>query len=103
VSSFIATTSLALILSIISVLWMIGKRTWGNPDENKHRKKHKRQCHVSLSELCEALVLSCSDTQIFTGGAYALTLRYFKGCSITAYHYDIVGESTPFWSASLKS
>ncbi|KAK0641829.1 hypothetical protein B0T16DRAFT_461858 [Cercophora newfieldiana] len=92
VSSFLATTSLALLLSIISIFWLMGKRIWGEKDPNKHRKKRKRHCDLSLSELCEALVLSCSDTQIFTGGAYAMTLRYFKGCSIIAYHYDIVAN-----------
>src|SRR4051812_2297546 len=40
----------------------------------------------------ETLVLSCSDQQIFTGGAYALTLRYWKGCTVTAYHYDVVAQ-----------
>jgi hypothetical protein len=37
-------------------------------------------------------VLSCSDQQVFTGGAYALTLRYWKGCTISAYHYNIVAN-----------
>ncbi|KAK3362565.1 hypothetical protein B0T25DRAFT_8744 [Lasiosphaeria hispida] len=81
VSSFLATTSLALLLSMVSVAWLIGKRCWGERDEFKHSKRRRRRhCDLSLTELCEALVLGCSDTQIFTGGAYALTLRYFKGC-----------------------
>lgn len=42
--------------------------------------------------MLEALVQSCSDQQVFTGGAYAITLRYWKGCSITAYHYSIVAN-----------
>ena len=91
VSSFIATTSFALILSSISVLWLISKRVWCR-DRKPRSKKEDRVCNLSIAELCESLVISCSDTQIFTGGAYALTLRYFKGCSIIAYHYDVVAN-----------
>lgn len=36
--------------------------------------------------------MSCSDQQVFTGGAYAISLRYWNGCSITAYHYNIVAN-----------
>lgn len=46
----------------------------------------------AVSNILETLVLSCSDQQIFTGAAYALTLRYWRGCSITAYHYNIVAN-----------
>ncbi len=35
-------------------------------------------------------MITCSDQQIFTGGAYAITLRYLRGCEISAYHYNIV-------------
>lgn len=38
------------------------------------------------------LIITCSDQQIFTGGAYAITLRYVTGCSISAYHYNIVAN-----------
>ncbi|KAK4206079.1 hypothetical protein QBC37DRAFT_445190 [Rhypophila decipiens] len=92
VSSFLATTSFALLLSIISVFWSIGKRCWGRDYGKTPQKKRKRQFNLHLSEFCEELVLTCTDTQIFTGGAYAITLRYYKGCSITAYHYDIVAN-----------
>lgn len=47
---------------------------------------------LSLTEICETLVMSCSDQQVFTGGAYAISLRYWNGCSITAYHYNIVAN-----------
>jgi hypothetical protein len=89
ISSFLATTSLALLLSIASVLWLMIKRRSFQKNPDKHKKKG-RNCNLSFSELCETLVLGCSDTQIFTGGAYAITLRYFKGCSIIAYHYNII-------------
>ena len=38
------------------------------------------------------MVQSCSDTQLFTGAAYALALRYYRGCTITAYHYNVVAS-----------
>ncbi|KAF2461781.1 hypothetical protein BDY21DRAFT_388794 [Lineolata rhizophorae] len=46
----------------------------------------------AVADMLENLILSCSDQQVFTGGAYALTLRYFKGCSVSAYHYNIVAN-----------
>jgi hypothetical protein len=46
----------------------------------------------TLTDILEALLQSCSDQQIFTGAAYALTLRYWRGCSISAYHYNIVAN-----------
>lgn len=29
---------------------------------------------------------------MFTGAAYALTLRYWKGCTISAYHYNLIAN-----------
>lgn len=46
----------------------------------------------SLTEICETLVLSCSDQQVFTGGAFAISLRYWNGCSVTAYHYNVIAN-----------
>lgn len=40
----------------------------------------------------EKVIVSCSDQQIFTSGAYAITLRYAQCCLISAYHYNIVGN-----------
>lgn len=40
----------------------------------------------------EALIITCSDQQVFTGGAYAIALRYAKACSVSAYHYNIVAN-----------
>ncbi len=37
-------------------------------------------------------MVTCSDQQVFTGLAYAITLRYAKGCQISAYHYNIVAN-----------
>jgi hypothetical protein len=113
---FIGVTSVALSLSAIDVIWRFFKTREGRSGlqcmqslftfirglhvdhmfflyrEDKI-KKAKRSCGgISISEPLESLVVSCSDQQVFTGGAYALTLRYWKGCSITAYHYSIVAN-----------
>ncbi|KAM7214977.1 hypothetical protein V8F06_009654 [Rhypophila decipiens] len=89
VYSFIATTSIALLLSIFSVIALMRKRYHLSHYEPKpHLKNKRRKFHTS--EFFEELVLSASDTQIFTGAAYAFALRYFKGCNIIAYHYDVV-------------
>jgi hypothetical protein len=45
---------------------------------------------LSIAGLFEALIVNCSDQQIFTGLAYALCLRYSKSCTVTAYHYNNV-------------
>jgi hypothetical protein len=47
---------------------------------------------LNITDVLETLVLSCSDQQIFTGAAYSITLRYLKGCNISAYHYNIVAN-----------
>ncbi|KAK3367640.1 hypothetical protein B0H63DRAFT_455721 [Podospora didyma] len=93
--TFIAVTSLALVLSIMDVLWMIAKfLNWKYqyPPDQVIEKKEQRWWGFSLSKFCETVVMACSDQQVFTGGAYALTLRYWKGCEITAYHYNIVSN-----------
>lgn len=56
------------------------------------RPKHLKYGDRSVSDILQTLVLSCSDQQVFTGAAYALTLRYWKGCSISAYHYNVVAN-----------
>lgn len=45
---------------------------------------------ATVFDSLEKLILSCSDQQIFVGSAYAVTLRFRKGCTISAYHYNIV-------------
>ncbi|KAH7233576.1 hypothetical protein BKA59DRAFT_518009 [Fusarium tricinctum] len=52
----------------------------------------KNKIKPGISKICQGMVLSCSDAQIFTGAAYASTLRYFRGCTITAYHYNVVAN-----------
>ena len=47
---------------------------------------------MSISKFVEVLIISFSDQQVFTGGAYAITLRYVTGCTVSAYHYNVVGN-----------
>lgn len=55
-------------------------------------EKSSQEHRFNITDLLETLVLSCSDQQVFTGAAYAITLRYLKGCNISAYHYNIVAN-----------
>ena len=38
------------------------------------------------------MIIACSDQQVFTGAAYSLTLRYWRGCSILSYHYNLIAN-----------
>ncbi|KAI0381695.1 hypothetical protein F5Y04DRAFT_255081 [Hypomontagnella monticulosa] len=87
---FVAVTSFALALGVMSACWQMAK-IW------KWKKRHEtprkeRQDRTSFSDILEALILVASDQQVFTGAAYALTLRYWRGCTISAYHYNIVAN-----------
>lgn len=99
VSAFLTVTALAPVLSLVIVIHsmvehrifpfcqcsascMIQKR--GLVETERKRIK------PGFSEVLQAMVLSCSDAQMFTGAAYALALRYYVGCSVMAYHYNIV-------------
>ncbi|KAM7187724.1 hypothetical protein V8F20_010861 [Naviculisporaceae sp. PSN 640] len=92
VASFIGTTVFAIALSAITLLSLIINRRYlhnlNKLTENFRLADRLGKWHIS--ELCEELVIGVSDTQVFTGGAYAIALRYFKGCTTTAYHYDVV-------------
>ncbi|KAH6884852.1 hypothetical protein B0T10DRAFT_409454 [Thelonectria olida] len=99
-STFIGVTSFALLLSfVVVILGMIKHRIFpfqrcgdGFVLEDNTTAPSKKKIKPGVSEIFQAMVLSCSDAQIFTGAAYALTLRYFRGCTITAYHYNIVAN-----------
>ena len=41
-------------------------------------------------KILEAVILSFSDQQIVTGLSMLIATRFYLGCSISAYHYDIV-------------
>ncbi|KAI0121358.1 hypothetical protein BJ170DRAFT_588031 [Xylariales sp. AK1849] len=88
---FIGVTSFALALSIFDLVWQASKtlkwkRTLSKEERMKNPKKR------SASDIMETLVQACSDQQIFTGAAYALALRYWRGCTISAYHYNLVAN-----------
>ncbi|KAK8133481.1 hypothetical protein PG984_005493 [Apiospora sp. TS-2023a] len=56
------------------------------------QERLKKPDRISLTDILESILLPCSDQQIFTGAAYAMTLRYYQGCTISAYHYNIVAN-----------
>ncbi|KAI0846511.1 hypothetical protein F5Y00DRAFT_271966 [Daldinia vernicosa] len=88
---FVAVTSLAIITGTVSIIWKLAKRFhWKTTYSEKQKKQ--RQHNTSFSDVLETLVLACSDQQVFTGAAFALTLRYWRGCTISAYHYNIVAN-----------
>ncbi|KAI1269672.1 hypothetical protein F5Y18DRAFT_422625 [Xylariaceae sp. FL1019] len=92
---FIAVTSFALAVSIVDVLWQVSKVCGKRRSRRRESKKDeiaKTTRRVSVSDILETLVLACSDQQVFTGAAYAITLRYYTGCSVSAYHYNIVAN-----------
>ncbi|KAL6410805.1 hypothetical protein AUP68_07237 [Ilyonectria robusta] len=106
--TFIAVTSFALLLSLAVVIFgmiqhkvfpfqhcgdgcFLVDRTTGPADPTENETNNEK-IKPGVSEIFQAMVLSCSDAQIFTGAAYALTLRYFRGCTITAYHYNVVAN-----------
>jgi hypothetical protein len=61
-------------------------------DENHGLRRTPKDDVLNVSGVVEVLMVSFSDQQVFTGAAYAVTLRYVKGCTVSAYHYNIVGN-----------
>lgn len=90
--AFLIVTVVSLIASIISTIWWWSKHVFRWKATLKGEEREKKDFSFSFAGLLEAFVINCSDQQIFTGCAYAVTLRYVTGCSISAYHYDIVAN-----------
>ncbi|KAI1134295.1 hypothetical protein F5Y05DRAFT_237420 [Hypoxylon sp. FL0543] len=88
---FVAVTSFAIAAGLLSLFWQLAK-TWGWKTTYNEKQKAERRNRTSLSDILETIILACSDQQVFTGAAYALTLQFGKGCSISAYHYNIVAN-----------
>lgn len=94
-------TILSLILGIFTTIWywwksVISPRRKAQPEgteEHEHGlRKTPEDDVLNASGVVEVLMVSFSDQQVFTGAAYAITLRYVKGCTVSAYHYNIVGN-----------
>jgi len=51
---------------------------------------HRTDFWAAMEDIFETFVLCCSDPQIFTGAAYGITMRYYRQCVVTAYHYNII-------------
>ncbi|OTB04540.1 hypothetical protein M426DRAFT_152309 [Hypoxylon sp. CI-4A] len=88
---FVAVTSFAIAAGLASVVWQSVK-TYKSKAADNEKKIPYQQERTSFSDILETLVLACSDQQVFTGAAYAITLRYWRGCTISAYHYNIVAN-----------
>ncbi|KAI2625410.1 hypothetical protein GGS26DRAFT_200699 [Hypomontagnella submonticulosa] len=88
---FVAVTSFAIVLGFLAAMWEITK-TCRDKTRSSKKQRIKREDRKSVSDILESLILAASDQQVFTGGAYALTLQYWRGCTISAYHYNIVAN-----------
>ncbi|WQF82228.1 hypothetical protein CDEST_07242 [Colletotrichum destructivum] len=64
----------------------------GGTSKDRSRKRKQLWNNFSRSEFFQAITISCSDQQVFTGGAYVVTLQFWKGCFITAYHCNIIAN-----------
>ncbi|KAM7190804.1 hypothetical protein V8F20_009600 [Naviculisporaceae sp. PSN 640] len=98
--AFVTVTIFSVVLSIGNTVWWIMKNVLHWKTRISVEEKADKKWQLSLSGFFETLVLTCSDQQIFTGGAYAITLRYAKACSISAYHYNVVTNMLLFTCAT---
>ncbi|KAF7513525.1 hypothetical protein GJ744_008819 [Endocarpon pusillum] len=101
--AFFSVAALALLISLIYLLLQTtkfmhftGVDTWVQHEVHQLQETSEAQerhsYRTTWADIFEGLILSCSDQQVFTSGAYALTLRYAQGCKISAYHYNIVAN-----------
>ncbi|KAK3492785.1 uncharacterized protein B0T23DRAFT_442553 [Neurospora hispaniola] len=89
--AFVVITGFALIIAFLHVLWHYAKLTKLKKRITAEEKENKRW-QLSIGGFFEMLIISCSDQQIFTGAAYAITMRFAKACSISAYHYNVIAN-----------
>ncbi|KAK4147370.1 uncharacterized protein C8A04DRAFT_24612 [Dichotomopilus funicola] len=90
--AFLCVTVVSLLLAFTSSAWWATKHVFGIVNRLTREEKALKNWQLSISGIVEALIVTCSDQQVFTGGAYAITLRYAKACSVSAYHYNIVAN-----------
>ncbi|KAK0744483.1 hypothetical protein B0T21DRAFT_447687 [Apiosordaria backusii] len=90
--AFLAVTTISVLLASVSAFWWLSKNVLHWKSRTSREEKTLRKRKASIAAILEALIISCSDQQVFTGGAYAITLRYAKACTVSAYHYNIVSN-----------
>ncbi|KAK4034175.1 hypothetical protein C8A01DRAFT_39347 [Parachaetomium inaequale] len=90
--AFLIVTAVSLLLAIASSGWWASKNVFGVVNRLTREEKALKNWQISIAGIVEALIVTCSDQQVFTGGAYAITLRYAKACSVSAYHYNVVAN-----------
>ncbi|KAK3401693.1 hypothetical protein B0T20DRAFT_450676 [Sordaria brevicollis] len=89
--AFVVITGFALLIAFLHVLWHYAKLIKLKKRLTAEEKENKRW-QLSIGGFFEMLIISCSDQQIFTGAAYAITMRFAKACSISAYHYNVISN-----------
>ncbi|KAK4107903.1 hypothetical protein N656DRAFT_462551 [Canariomyces notabilis] len=90
--AFLTTTVFSLLLSVANMFWWSIKYVLKPHLRITREEKALKNWQISIAGILETLCLTLSDQQVFTGGAYAITLRYAKACSISAYHYNVVAN-----------
>ncbi|KAI5862233.1 hypothetical protein GGS23DRAFT_112760 [Durotheca rogersii] len=88
---FVAITSFAVAASTVTAISRAVALYLKRTDDEENTTERSRS-GVSFPDILEPLILACSDQQVFTGAAYALVLRYWRGCTVSAYHYNIIGN-----------
>ncbi|KAL2264590.1 hypothetical protein VTJ83DRAFT_7100 [Remersonia thermophila] len=90
--AFFAVTGVSVFLGFLDMLWWCSNNIFGMVNRLTQEERSLKNWQLSVSGILEAIIITCSDQQIFTGGAYAITLRYAKACTVSAYHYNIVAN-----------
>ncbi|KAI9771578.1 MAG: hypothetical protein M1839_002771 [Geoglossum umbratile] len=88
----LSISALYLLLQLTRFMKFTGMNTSGSQAQEGTGDGDGSSYRTTWADIFEAVILSCSDQQVFTSGAYALALRYAQGCSISAYHYNVVAN-----------
>lgn len=88
VAAFLAVSCFAMLVSTLDIAWQMSKLFCLKKKKKRESGRgllwRSKRAGISFPDICENLVLSCSDQQIFTGAAYAVTLRYCKCPTVTS-------------------
>ncbi|KAI9772342.1 MAG: hypothetical protein M1840_001091 [Geoglossum simile] len=88
----LSMSAIYLILQLTKFMRFTGVNTLMGRRQEDMCAEDRSSTQTTWPDIFEAIILSCSDQQVFTSGAYALTLRYARGCKVSAYHYNIVAN-----------
>ncbi|KAJ6263170.1 hypothetical protein Dda_1731 [Drechslerella dactyloides] len=89
------TLILCLILAVRQYLELFdffgccsGRSSRGEKATRKRRDRNLRW----VEQVVQDLIISLSDQQIVTGLSLAISIRYSRGCDVSAYHYNIIAN-----------